>query len=424
MPIFCIIFAATSENQATMTHTISVGIPTAGAPRIRKEKDYTVLENMLIGKDFHWQQSIVARLPGEVEVRRTDSEAGCSEEEEFGVINRLSLETYLRCVVGSEMNPNAPEEFMKAHAVISRSWALGKVFGVHSHSEKGKINTPDTIISWEDTCDHHGFDVCSDDHCQRYQGLQPIPEKVLRALEATEGEVLIAPDGRLVDARFSKCCGGRTEVFASCWQSREEACLESFDDHWCNLDSLPPEDREAVLKSILKDYDLANGGGFRWETTVSADEIRRNLRSKFGRDIGEIQSIEVLERGSSGRVITLRLTGYPDSTAPESGKTPTHLVIGKELMIRRLLAPTHLYSSWFDIEELTQDASATSNETSEPKARAMKTNHPREWLLKGHGWGHGVGLCQVGAARMALAGHSYREILQFYYPGARIEKQA
>ncbi len=360
---------------------ISVGIPTIGAPVLEKQGDLTLLKNMLIGKDFHWQKTIEALLPGEIEI---------TEDEVFKVINRLPLEEYLKCVVGSEMNPEAPPEFLKAHSVISRSWALGKIIGVHDHSEEGKVNLPYAIITWEDTCDHNGFDVCSDDHCQRYQGIQPIPQSVRDALMATEGEVLISPHGRLVDARFSKCCGGKTEVFPTCWQPRDEECLESFEDPWCNLDALDKEERTKVLKAILKDYDLVNSGGFTWETTVTSEEIERNLLQKFKRNIGKVIDLIVISRGSSGRVSELHVKG-----------SKADLLIGKELMIRRLLADSHLYSSRFDIEPIAYG----------------------KWMLRGHGWGHGVGLCQIGAARMALEGYDYREILAFYYPGSRISKE-
>lgn len=371
-----------------MTDDIIVGIPTDGHPRTERHGDLTLLHNMLIGKNFHWQKSIEALLPGKVEV---------FPEKEYSVINRVPLEKYLECVVGSEMNPLAPVEFLKAHAVISRSWALGKITGVHDHSEVGKINGEFTIVNWEDTCDHNGFHVCSDDHCQRYQGIQPLHDIVRNALEATRGEVLETDNGHLVDTRFSKCCGGHTELFSTCWQSREEGCLESFTDPWCNLSSIDTSLRRRILHSILKDYDLMNEGGYVWTATVTAKEIRDNLHHKFGRDLGEIKDIRIVARGSSGRAKSLLITG-----------TTGELTIGKELMIRRLLSPTHLYSSWFDIKPLTrQEASKTGQ--SQPA-----------WELTGHGWGHGVGLCQIGAARMALEGFTYQDILSFYYPGSLI----
>ena len=369
------------SNYLTM-HLISIGIPTLGTPQIERQGNCTLLRNMLIGKDFHWQKSIEALLPGEVEL---------SDDPTFTIINHLPIETYLRCVVGSEMNPDAPEEFLKAHAVISRSWAMGKVIGCHQAGSEGKVNLPDRLISWDDTADHHGFHVCSDDHCQRYQGIQPIPASTLKALESTEGEVLVdSKNHSLIDARFSKCCGGKTEIFSSCWQDQNLPGLRSFDDPWCDLSSLSTNARYSLLSKILKDYDMANDGGFRWEASVDAADIRKNLKEKFGRDVGEIINMRVICRGPSGRITELQLEG-------DKGI----LRIGKELMIRRLLAPTHLYSSAFDIEPIHSQPS-------------------NGWNLRGKGWGHGVGLCQIGAAHMALSGYSYRDILSFYYPGSQI----
>lgn len=386
-----------------MVNEIIVGIPTDGFPQTERQGDLTLLRNMLIGKDFHWQKHIEVLLPGIVETH---------PEKEYSVVNRLPLEQYLECVVGSEMNPRAPVEFLKAHAVISRSWALGKIIGAHNHSEEGKENTENNIVNWEDTCDHHGFHVCSDDHCQRYQGLQPLHDKVRNALKTTVGEVLKTSDDHLVDARFSKCCGGRTELFSTCWQPREEPCLESFADPWCDLSSLGSGLRRRVLKSILKDYDLINGGGFNWSVTVTSEEVQNNLKRKFGRDIGPITGLKIISRGASGRVMNLLVTGVKGE-----------IRIGKELMIRRLLSPTHLYSSWFDIQPLRKES---INSHVSPIFSLSSNGQPEKndisfaWRLTGHGWGHGVGLCQIGAARMALEGANYRDILSFYYPGSLI----
>ncbi len=372
---------------------IKVGIKTAGLPSLEKNKNYTLVRNILIGDGFHWQRTITARLPGEVSLYKLSSQPELSisdtteADQHITLVNRVPLETYLECVVGSEMNPSAPIEFLKAHAVISRSWALGKVLGTHSCDKNGYKNTSDCLIGWDDTAGHHGFDVCSDDHCQRYQGLQPIAPRALQAIRDTAGEILTAADGSLVDARFSKCCGGRTEVFSTCWQSRSVSCLESFDDPWCDLSSLSSEQRREVLSSILKDYDLnTEGYGYRWQTEILKTEVKANLNRRFGRDIGDILSIEPLHRGPSGRIDLLRIHGSDGI-----------FDLGKELWIRRLLSPSHLYSSAFDIVDLGY-----------------------AFRLEGHGWGHGVGLCQIGAANMALHGYSYRDILSFYYPGAII----
>lgn len=368
---------------------ITVGIPTDGEPVLEKAGDFTVLKNMLIGLDFHWQQTLEAVLPGKVVL---------NDDPVFRVLNRLPIERYLECVVGSEMNPSAPAEFLKAHAVISRSWALGKIRGDHDDSSVGKLSTDNYLISWEDTADHSGFDVCSDDHCQRYQGVQPVPEEVMKALRSTGGLVLESADGKPVDTRFSKCCGGRTELFSTCWQDREEVCLESFEDPWCDLTTLSRSGREKVLRAVLKEYDLFNGGGFRWEEVVTENDIRNNLRNKFGRDVGEIENIEAVERGPSGRIKMMRISG-------KNGE----LILGKELMIRRLLSQTHLYSSAFDIVTMPDHHVDEVQEAT-----------TRSWKLVGRGWGHGVGLCQIGAANMALNGYDFRSILAFYYPGSRI----
>lgn len=375
---------------------IAVGIPTVGVPRLESVgKGFTRLENMLIGKDFHWQQELSVILPGRVEIVSSEKLVGSSEVEmvrseaerkgkkKIGeVINFVPLERYLECVVGSEMNPAAPVEFLKAHAIISRSWAVGKILGIHPEDNIGRVDTPDCLIGWDDTAAHIGFHVCSDDHCQRYQGLQPVAPEVLEAIRATAGVVLTDMEGNLIDTRFSKCCGGKTEVFSTCWQDRELPGLESFDDPWCNIKA------STVLRAVLKEYDLATQGGYRWVMVVNKSDIERNLREKFGRSVGRVLRIEAVERGLSGRIKLLRIIGDKGT-----------LLLGKELWIRRLLSPTHLYSSAFEIEDLGDDV-----------------------RLVGRGWGHGVGLCQIGAARMALEGASCEEILRFYYPNTRLSK--
>lgn len=354
---------------------IKVGIKTKGNPVWEKHEDLTLLKNMLIGDGFHWQQSIQALLPGNFDPST--------------LINTLPMETYLECVVGSEMNPDSPKEFLKAHAVISRSWALGKIFDLHHRGHDGKTESPDVLIGWDDTSAHNGFHVCSDDHCQRYQGLQPIPLTTLQAIRETAGEVLTNPDGDILDTRFSKCCGGQTEIFPTCWQSENVKCLESFRDPWCDLSGIPTGQRHSVLSSVLKNYDMVTEGyGFRWQSEISKKEIEKNLLDRFGRCVGRIKSIEPLHRGPSGRIRLLRIHG-----------TDGYLDLGKELWIRRLLSPSHLYSSAFDIDDSGDSI-----------------------RFRGKGWGHGVGLCQIGAANMALQGFDYKSILSFYYPGSVLSK--
>lgn len=358
--------------------SIRVGLPTAGKPRLRPRPDGThLLENLLIGKDFHWQQEICAILPGEISL---------NPDPEFPLLCTLPLETYLECVAGSEMNPNSPIEFLRAHAIISRSWALGKILRCHPEGRLGALDKPGILVGWDDTAAHKGFHVCSDDHCQRFQGLQPIPEPTRRAIADTAGIIIASRDGQLVDARFSKCCGGTTELFSTCWQDIRMPGIESIDDPWCNLSNMTDRARSHILNSVLKTYDLSTDGGYRWHAVTTKTEISQRLMARFNRNIGEIQTLTPIDRGPSGRIKLLRLTG-----------TEGELLIGKELWIRRLLAPTHLYSSAIEIKE--------------EKNRIQ---------LTGSGWGHGVGLCQIGAARMAHEGATAEEILAHYYPDTHL----
>ena len=266
---------------------VKVGIKTDGQPRLHQKGGYTILENMLIGDGFHWQKVITALLPGEVKplTRNLTSEG----DKNVTLINTLPLETYLECVVGSEMNPSAPIEFLKAHAIISRNWVIGKVLKLHQNSREDSLNTQDILIGWDDTAGHSGFDVCSDDHCQRYQGLQEISEEALRAIRETADEILLDCNGKIIDTRFSKCCGGITEIFSTCWQPVEIKGLESFKDPWCDLSALDPLSKRGLLSSILKNYDLATEGyGFRWRKEVSKSDIRENLKKFFNRDVGRL----------------------------------------------------------------------------------------------------------------------------------------
>lgn len=385
---------------------IRVGIKTDSKPVLGKEGEFTILENMLIGDGFHWEKTIRCRLSGKVEHikpiprkkdnarvahRKSDSREKdyIEAEDKVTLINTLPLETYLECVVGSEMNPASPLEFLKAHAVISRSWALGKIQNLHPCDPEGQSNTNHHLIGWDDTGSHKFFHVCSDDHCQRYQGHQEVHPISLQAIRDTANEVLVSEKGNLVDARFSKCCGGVTELFSTCWQPVEIDCIKSIKDPWCDLSDLSPQSRRLLLSGVLKDYDLSTPGyGFRWETEITKAEIGRNLKEKFGMDIGRILKVTPLHRGPSHRIDLIRLEG-----------SESYLDMGKELWIRRLLSSSHLYSSAFDIEDFGD-----------------------KLKLRGRGWGHGVGLCQIGAAHMAANGATYSEILAFYYPGAILSK--
>lgn len=367
---------------------VEVGIATSGSPRMRPAGDCTLVENVVIGLGFHWERVVECVFPGEL--RRLSD-----EEPPFTLVNRLPLERYLECVVGSEMNPLAPPEFLRAHAIVSRSWVAGKLPGMRSRigDASGKVRSAKRVVEWEDDADHRAFHLCNDDHCQRYQGVQPISAEGMAAIRDTRGIVLRAPSGALVDARFSKCCGGMTELFSTCWQPREEECLESVEDSWCDLSALTPEERERLLSSVLKDYDRSTGGGYRWTRTVDVEGIRSRLLSGYGVDVGRIRTLTPLERGASGRIKSLKIEGEGGAVA-----------IGKELAIRRLLAADCLYSSSFEAYPVS----------------GGDADLPSAFRLEGRGWGHGVGLCQIGAAHMALAGHTCEEILRHYYPGSSL----
>jgi len=365
------------------------------------------LKNVPIGTDFHWQQHQDLLFPGLFHIRPVKGK-------QLQIINRLPLETYLSSVVASEMSGTAPLEFLKAHAVISRSWALRRMRreGRLVPPDASPVEPPDeeTIFCWTDAGIHQGFDVCADDHCQRYRGiLGGTASNPKHAVQETRGEVLTYGD-ELCDTRYSKCCGGMTENFSTAWDDREVQYLRALPDN----DSLPPDfglplsteenarawitgspnafcnatDRE-LLEAILPPSDRPTADFYRWQTVYSQEEISRIITEKTGKDLGQIRDLFPLERGGSGRIIRLQIVG-----------TRRTLNVGKELEIRRVLSPTHLYSSAIVIQK-------------EPGRNGI----PKDFRLIGAGWGHGVGLCQIGAAVMAERGRTYREIIQHYFPG-------
>lgn len=380
---------------------LRVGIASGSRFRLRLEGDYdvvnrgestcyrplsaesrVVVDDIVIGINFHWQQNVTMVLPGEVEVvSHSDGTAD--------LFNILDVDTYLKSVISSEMSADAPLEFLKAHAIVSRSWVVGKMLHLHAEESVGKVFTPNEIVTWEDTADHCGFDVCADDHCQRYQGVARVNESVVKAIDETSGVILADADGNVIDARFSKCCGGRTELFSSCWQDIDYQYLPSIEDPYCNPSRLPAERLSRVLDSVLMKYDRATGDYYEWTAEVSGGEIRRRMLERHGIDTGEILRLEADRRGPSGRITRLAII---------SERGTFH--VGKELEIRRLLSDKCLYSSRFDILSAGD----------------------WKFILKGHGWGHGVGLCQIGAAVMAAEGATCEEILQHYYPNTDLKK--
>ncbi len=336
------------------------------------------IHNVTIGIDFHWQQLEDQSFRGALRIIPDGNG-------KIIAINIVDIENYLRSVVSSEMNANAPEEFLKAHAVISRSWALAQISSMPHTEGYYCIESDDETIKWYDREAHSLFDLCADDHCQRYQGCtKASTPQVDTALKATFGQVLTY-NNQLCDARFSKCCGGITEKFSTCWQPVDLPYLTAVKDPFCASPS------PSLLARVLNGYDRNTPHLYRWSVEYSAEELADIIRSRSGIDYGQIITITPLHRGDSGRIDRLEIHG-----------TLRKHIIGKELEIRRTLSRSHLYSSAFTIQGLHPDDNGI----------------PTRWNIDGAGWGHGVGLCQTGAAVMADLGYTYTDILYHYFPGA------
>ena len=312
-----------------------------------------ILYDVVIGIDFHWQQKRTFKYAGGLKF--------IVEGDRITAVNCIGMEDYLMSVISSEMKSSASIELLKAHAVISRSWLKARL---KDHK-----------------AGHEHFDVCADDHCQRYQGLtMAVGDDVCRAIDRTWGQVL-EYGGDICDTRYSKCCGGRTELFSTCWEDVDLPYLQSVEDPFCDCEN------SSILSQVLNDYDLHTADFHDWTVQYTTDELSELVRARTGIDFGTIVALEAVERGPSGRIKYLRITG-----------TLREEVIGKELAIRKALSSSHLKSSAFEIEK-----------------------SPDGFVLKGRGWGHGVGLCQIGAAAMAAQGYDYRQILSHYYVGAEIK---
>ena len=347
------------------------------------------LEDVTIGVSFHWERKETQTFQGTLRI--------VVEADKIVAINQLPVEQYLTSVISSEMSAKASKEFLKAHAVISRSWLLAQMEKRRQH-ENGSdgffsfIKKDDEIIRWYDREDHTIFDVCADDHCQRYQGITKANNAhVAEAISETRGQILVYGD-EICDARFSKCCGGETEEFQYCWEDTPKPYLTSFHDPYCNTTD------KAVLEQVLNDYDQETPDFYRWTVEYTQEQLSELISRKLNIDFGEITDLIPVERGKSGRIWKLKIVG-----------TKKTLTIGKELEIRRALSETHLLSSAFDVEKI-----------SSPESGESRKGLSKRFILHGRGWGHGVGLCQIGAAVMGQQGKTYDEILLFYYRGAQI----
>lgn len=377
-----------------------------------EENGTFTLKDVTIGVNFHWERKEDQVFAGSLKL--------IVEKGRVTAINLIGIEDYLISVISSEMSATSSKQLLKAHAVISRSWTLAQIvknkeITALEQEYSACIETEDELIKWYDREDHTNFDVCADDHCQRYQGLtRASTEAVREVIDETWGEVLTY-EGKICDARFSKCCGGVFEEFPYCWEDKDMPYLRKQLDNK-STDPIPdltieenarewiyssPEafcntTDQRILSQVLNTYDQETVNFFRWKEHYSQQELSDLIKSRSGVDYGEILDLIPVARGTSGRLWKLRIVGSKRSRT-----------IGKELEIRRTLSPSHLYSSAFVVEKEGVTASGA----------------PASFTLIGAGWGHGVGLCQIGAAVMGDLGYNYREILLHYFNGASIDKQ-
>jgi stage II sporulation protein D len=377
------------------------------------EKSRFTVHDITIGIDFHWQRKEAQHFQGALII--------LSEPDGLTIVNELPLEAYLVSVISSEMSATCPPEALRAHSIISRSWLLAQVSKAGEQSGSDKLADQISIqgeqveiIKWYDRENHESFDVCADDHCQRYQGIsKAFSQSAFDAIRDTRGKALVFED-EICDARYSKSCGGMTEVYSAAWEEKDVPYLSAVYDgddelsdydlpltveanaaRWitskpaayCNTESA------ALLARILPGFDQETRDFYRWEVVYTEEELREILRARAGLELGRIISLEPVMRGASARIVKLKITG-------ENGA----VVIGKELEIRRSLSRSHLYSSAFVVEV----------------EKNKETGLAERFRIRGAGWGHGVGLCQIGAAVMADLGHDHEQILAHYFHGATL----
>jgi stage II sporulation protein D len=371
-----------------------------------------LIKDVVIGLKFHWERKEKQRFAGTLKIIKDNGK--------LIAINIISIENYLLSVISSEMNAKSSLQLLKAQAIVSRSWLLFQLQkSKHLKREKTKSKnefiSENEIIKWYDREDHKHFDVCADDHCQRYQGITKIISDVARqAIDQTKGIVLTFDD-KLCDARYSKSCGGITESFNNVWKPIKIAYLASVIDYkydpenydlnfssennasrWIkgNVPSFCNITDRKIISQVLNDFDQETKDFFRWKIEYTQEELRNLINSKTQIDFGDIIDLIPIERGDSARIIKLKIKG-----------TKKELSIGKELEIRRILSKTHLYSSAFVVEK-----------------GEINNGIPKNFTIYGAGWGHGVGFCQIGGAYMASKGYQFDEILFHYFTDTKLKK--
>ena len=374
--------------------------------------DSFLILDVPIGIKFHWERKEKQRFMGSLKLLK--------EGDKIWVINIIPISMYLTSVISSEMSAKSSLQLLKAHAIVSRSWLLAQIEKAKSIKDKNEkyitsFQNENEIIRWMDREDHLLFDVCADDHCQRYQGITKIStENAKRAIEETKGIVLTYND-KICDTRYSKCCGGVSEAYENVWEPVKHEYLSpivdyKFEQENYNLDfssevnvrkwikGNPPafcnNSDEKILTQVLVDFDQETKDFYRWKIEYTQEEIKKIISSKSGIDFGDIIDLQPVERGESARLIKMKIVGSKKS-----------LIIGKELEIRKILSESHLYSSAIIIDK-----------------ENIVDNVPQKFIIYGAGWGHGVGLCQIGAAVMAAQGYQFDEILLHYFKNAKLKK--
>ncbi len=377
-----------------------------------KDADSFLIKEVTIGIDFHWERKEKQRFTGSLKLKRDNNK--------IIVINILPLEKYLISVISSEMNAKSSIQLLKSHAIVSRSWVLAQLEKSRLAVKQNEIldknyESGDELIKWYDRQEHKLFDVCADDHCQRYQGITKIfSNTALSAIEETRG-IVLAFNNNICDTRYSKSCGGVSESFQNVWEPKVYEYLSSVIDYkyypenfnlnfsneniakkwikgnpsaYCNTKD------ERILSQFLMPYDQETKDFYRWKIEYSQKELSDIIKLKSKTDFGEIIDLVPIQRGDSSRLIKLKIVG-----------TKKTLTIGKELEIRRTLSTSHLYSSAIIIDKFN-----------------IQKSIPQKFIISGAGWGHGVGLCQIGAAVMAAIGHQFDEILLHYFKDAKLKK--
>lgn len=373
------------------------------------ETESFLIKDVTIGKNFHWERKEKQRFIGSLTLLKTNGK--------IAAINYLPVEKYLVSVISSEMSAKSSLQLLKAHAVVSRSWLLSNLF---SEKQKPKLMQEKSLkddehIKWYSREEHELYDVCADDHCQRYQGITKISSEAARkAVEQTYG-IMMFYENEICDARYSKCCGGITESYENVWEPVKYNYLDSVVDYKFRHDNFNTDFSSEqnskkwitsnphaycntadnnILSQVLTSFDQETKDFFRWKIEYTQDILASLIKNKSGIDFGSIVDLVPVERGHSGRLITLKIVG-----------TKKTFTIGKELEIRKYLSESHLYSSAFVVEK-----------------NDIKNGIPGKFIFYGAGWGHGVGLCQIGAAVMAAQGHQFDEILLHYFKNVRLKK--